>query len=144
MLVAGHARWHDGWRGRDGERHVWLPGRLDAAAQFVEAELTACGYAVARQGVEAEGRTVYNLEADPPTVDGVCDKDGGALMQRDDDQPEPIRRRLALYAEQTAPLLTYYGAQGLVETVDGDQPIATVTADIEATVEKRTQTKVSR
>ena len=49
-----------------GERHVWLPGRLDAAAQFVEAELTACGYAVARQGVEAEGRTVYNLEADLP------------------------------------------------------------------------------
>lgn len=88
--------------------------------------------------------TVYNLDADPPTVAGVCDKCGGVLMQREDDQPEPIRRRLALYAEQTAPLLSYYGARGLVEPVDGDQPIAQVTGEIETIVEKRTQTKVTR
>lgn len=87
---------------------------------------------------------VYNLDADPSAVAGICDRCGGELIQRDDDKPEPIRRRLALYAEQTAPLLTYYGARGLVEQVDGDQAIAAVTADIEAIIEKRTQTKVTR
>jgi adenylate kinase len=87
---------------------------------------------------------VYNLEADPPAVEGICDRCGGVLVQREDDQPEPIRRRLALYAEQTAPLLTYYGARGLVEQVDGDQPIAQVTAGIVGIVEQRIQTKVTR
>lgn len=99
---------------------------------------------LSKRRVCANCGAVYNLEADPPAVAGVCDRCGGALVQRDDDKPEPIRRRLALYAEQTAPLLTYYGQRGLVEQVDGDQPIADVTATIEAIVEKRTQTKVTR
>lgn len=99
---------------------------------------------LSKRRVCANCGAVYNLEADPPAVAGVCDRCGGALVQRDDDKPEPIRRRLALYAEQTAPLLTYYGQRGLVEQVDGDRPIADVTAAIEVIVEKRTQTKVTR
>jgi adenylate kinase len=99
---------------------------------------------LSKRRVCANCGAVYNLEADPPAVAGVCDRCGGALVQRDADKPEPIRRRLALYAEQTAPLLTYYGQRGLVEQVDGDRPIADVTAAIEVIVEKRTQTKVTR
>lgn len=99
---------------------------------------------LSKRRVCANCGAVYNLEADPPQVEGVCDRCGGTLVQRDDDKPEPIRRRLALYAEQTAPLLTYYGARGLVERVNGDQPIAAVTESIETIVEQRTQTKVTR
>lgn len=75
--------------------------------------------------------TVYQLESNPPQVDGVCDKDGGLLIQRDDDKPEAISRRLALYDQQTAPLLSYYGARGQVTRVNGDQPVEQVAAEIE-------------
>ena len=99
---------------------------------------------LSKRRVCASCGAVYSLDADPPKVEGICDRCGGTLVQREDDQPEPIRRRLALYADQTAPLLTYYGERGLVERVDGDQEIAAVTAEIESIVEKRTQTKVTR
>lgn len=52
-----------------GERHVWLPKKLAAAADFIEAELDDCGYHVARQGYEAEGQAVSNLEAELPGTD---------------------------------------------------------------------------
>src|SRR5919107_389744 len=50
----------------------------------------------------------YHVELDPPKHDDVCDQDGSRLVQRDDDQPETIRRRLAVYHEQTEPLVSYY------------------------------------
>lgn len=71
--------------------------------------------------------TVYHLEADPPRIQGACDRDGATLIQRDDDTPDAIRRRLAIYDEQTSPLLTYYEQRGLVTRIDGNQAIETVT-----------------
>lgn len=73
---------------------------------------------------------VYHLEADPPRIQGACDNDGATLIQRDDDTPEAIRRRLEIYDAQTKPLLSYYEQRGLVTRVDGNQPIETVTEDI--------------
>lgn len=73
---------------------------------------------------------VYHIEAGPPQVDGICDKCGGRLIQRDDDKPESIARRLALYDDQTKPLLDYYREKGILVTVNGDQDIDLVTADI--------------
>jgi adenylate kinase len=70
---------------------------------------------------------VYHLEADPPRIQGTCDREGATLVQRDDDTPEAIRRRLELYDAQTAPLLSYYEARGLVNRIDGNQPIEAVT-----------------
>ena len=46
---------------------------------------------------------VYHVEFDPPKNEGVCDQDGSRLVQRDDDKPETIRKRLAVYHEQTDP-----------------------------------------
>ena len=46
----------------------------------------------------------YHVEFDPPKHEGVCDQDGSRLIQRDDDTPEVIERRLAVYHEQTKPL----------------------------------------
>jgi adenylate kinase len=73
---------------------------------------------------------VYHLEADPPRVQGTCDREGATLVQRDDDTPEAIRRRLEIYDDQTKPLLSYYEQRGLVTRVDGNQSIEAVTEDI--------------
>ena len=55
---------------------------------------------------------VWHVEFDPPAKEGVCDICGGELFQRDDDQPETIRRRLEVYNEQTAPLVGFYATPG--------------------------------
>lgn len=69
----------------------------------------------------------YHVELDPPRRPGVCDRCGTPLIQRSDDTPEAIRRRLDLYFEQTAPLLDYYRARGILRQVDGNQEIDAVT-----------------
>ena len=63
--------------------------------------------------------TLYHMTNNPPTKEGVCDKCGGELFQRDDDNETTIRQRLAVYQEQTFPLIDYYTKQGLVITVSG-------------------------
>jgi adenylate kinase len=78
--------------------------------------------------------SVYHIESDPPKTPGVCEKDGTPLGQRDDDMPDAIRRRLALYDEQTSPLLSYYEGRGIVRRVDGNAPIDDVTDAILANV----------
>jgi adenylate kinase len=52
--------------------------------------------------------TVYNIRFLKPKVEGVCDKCGGPLYQRSDDNPEVIKKRLQVYQDQTSPLLQYY------------------------------------
>ncbi len=61
----------------------------------------------------------YNVVFDPPKVDGVCDVCGGALFQRDDDNEDTVRNRLAVYRRQTEPLVGYYGDEGILATVYG-------------------------
>jgi adenylate kinase len=71
---------------------------------------------------------VYHLVYNPPKVDGVCDKDGGELYQRDDDKEETVRNRLFVYYKETAPLLGYFFAKGLLQKVDGAQSIEQIQA----------------
>ena len=59
-----------------------------------------------------KGGHVYHVEFDPPKHEGVCDQDGSRLIQRDDDKPETIKKRLAVYHEQTEPLIDWYQEQG--------------------------------
>ncbi|MGH9247747.1 MAG: adenylate kinase [Acidimicrobiales bacterium] len=61
---------------------------------------------------------VYSTSA-PPSDDWTCDVCGGEVVQRDDDTEEAVRRRLALYEEQTRPLLDFYDDQGKLVTIDG-------------------------
>ena len=72
----------------------------------------------------------YHREFNPPRVPGVCDVCGATLTQRSDDKPEAVTRRLAIYDEQTQPVLDYYQRQGLLLPVNGDRPIDEVTAAI--------------
>jgi adenylate kinase len=62
---------------------------------------------------------MYNIYFSPPQKDGVCDKCGGELYQRDDDKEETIRNRLEVYQKSTAPLIDYYRSKGILRSVDG-------------------------
>ncbi len=61
----------------------------------------------------------YHVTFHPPKDEGVCDKCGGELYQRDDDQEEAIRARLETYQRQTQPLIDYYRKKDLLRSVDG-------------------------
>lgn len=74
---------------------------------------------------------VYHVETDPPKQQGTCDKCGAALVQRPDDAPETIRRRLAVYREQTEPVLAHYRSTNTpIHEIDGDRPIEDVQTDL--------------
>jgi adenylate kinase len=77
---------------------------------------------------------VYHVEFDPPKREGVCDQDGSRLIQREDDREETIRRRLEVYARQTAPLIDYYETAGLLRRFDGQRHPDEVHNHIRATV----------
>jgi adenylate kinase len=62
------------------------------------------------------------------------------LIQRDDDHPDAVARRLELYDEKTAPLLTYYAERGLLKRVNGDQPVDDVSEEIARAIGERVQT----
>ena len=67
-----------------------------------------------------------------PATAGVCDKCGSTeFVRREDDKPEAVRNRLKVYRDQTAPILPYYQAKGLLQTIDGMAPIDEVTQKIE-------------
>ena len=75
-------------------------------------------------------QAVYHVVNIPPKEAGVCDRCGGELYQRDDDQEETIRKRIQVYLEQTAPLLDYYAKSGQLTEVSGDLDIDVVFASI--------------
>jgi len=64
---------------------------------------------------------VYHIENVKPRVDGICDKDGSALVQRADDTAEVVVTRLKNYNEQTAPLVDYYKRKNTVYTIDANE-----------------------
>ena len=84
---------------------------------------------------------VWHLEFDPPEKEGICDIDGGELFQRDDDQPETIRRRLEVYTEQTEPLVGFYENAGLLRSITAQGAVDEITeraiAALEAAVDAR-------
>lgn len=69
---------------------------------------------------------IYHETLSPPRVAGICDACGGTLQRRGDDAPEVQERRIEVYLEQTAPLITYYRERGLLVEIDGDQTIDAV------------------
>ena len=74
----------------------------------------------------------YHIVFNAPKKEGVCDTCGSALVLRDDDKPETVQKRLAVYHEQTQPLIDYYRAEGVLKSVDGTQAMDKVFEDIKA------------
>lgn len=72
----------------------------------------------------------YHIAFAPPKKEGICDVCGSVLVQRDDDKPETVQKRLAVYYEQTQPLIDYYREQGVLYTLDGTEGMETVFAKI--------------
>lgn len=70
----------------------------------------------------------YHIEYKKPSVEGVCDACGGALIQRSDDAPETVLERLSVYHEKTEPLKAYYEKQGKLFIVEGQEEVADTTA----------------
>jgi adenylate kinase len=79
---------------------------------------------------------IYHTVFRPPKIPGRCDRDGAQLTQRSDDSRETAERRLAVYFEQTAPLIDYYQGEGLLTTIDGNQSVEAVSAALIAALER--------
>ena len=74
---------------------------------------------------------IYNIKSKPPAVEGVCDKCGGAVVQREDETTDAIAHRLRTYAQKTAPLIDFYRQRGLLLTTrstNADAIVAAITA----------------
>jgi adenylate kinase len=68
----------------------------------------------------------YHIVNSPSKVVGVCDRCGGKLIQRTDDAPETVKKRLEVYFTETAPLIDYYKVQGKLVSFDGEGTVADV------------------
>jgi adenylate kinase len=78
----------------------------------------------------------YSVQS-PPSFKWRCDHCGGDVIQRDDDREEAIKVRLDAYEHQTKPLIDFYRARGLLETIDGSMPMDTVFDRVVAVVDAR-------
>lgn len=81
--------------------------------------------------------TPYHVDSDPPRVAGECDRDGTPLRQRDDDRPEVVRARLAKQVPPMLEVVDHYERSGIVDRVDGTQPIEAVSEEILARIGSR-------
>ncbi|MCM3387713.1 adenylate kinase [Ureibacillus chungkukjangi] len=76
--------------------------------------------------------TSYHVIFNPPKVEGKCDKDGGELYTRADDNPDTVANRLEVNMNQAQPLLDFYESKGVLTNIDGQQDIEKVFADLDA------------
>ena len=77
---------------------------------------------------------LYHVDFDPPKRPDVCDQDGSRLIQRDDDKPETVKKRLEVYRQQTQPLAEHYESEGLLRRFDGTRKPTEVHDHIRAAV----------
>lgn len=83
--------------------------------------------------------TSYHLQFNPPKEENVCDKDGGELYQREDDNPETVKNRLEVNMSQTAPLLSYYEEKSVLANINGQQEIQDVFKDLDVILQGNAQ-----
>lgn len=130
----------------DAERGVLLDGfprtrpqaeALDAALSIGGKRVNAALYIVVEDDVlldRLSGRWIcrncghiYHEKYSPPKVEGVCDVCGSELYQRPDDTRETAQKRLVVFFDQTMPIIEYYKEKGILQQVNGDQPVEVVT-----------------
>ena len=112
-------------------------GRSLTAALLIEAPDDEVVRRLSGRRTCAKGGHVYHVEFDPPKNEGVCDQDGSRLIQRDDDKPETVRKRLSVYHDQTEPLIEWYEDKGLLHRFDGTRSPDEVHDRIRATLATR-------
>ncbi|MDY0294503.1 MAG: adenylate kinase [Acholeplasmataceae bacterium] len=97
--------------------------KLDAVINFAAPDEVIVKRIAGRRVCSTCG-AVYHIENKKPRVEGICDLDGGKLIQRADDMEETVKRRLRIYYNQTAPVIGYYKEHGSIIEIDGTKSIA--------------------
>jgi len=111
-----------------------LGASLDGVISIAVPENALVERASGRRLCRICGRS-YHLKFGPPLEPGLCDDDGGELYQREDDQPETVRQRLAVYQAQTRPLIEFYRNRRILQEINGDQSIDEVAINIQEIIE---------
>ncbi|HKF47236.1 MAG TPA: adenylate kinase [Terracidiphilus sp.] len=121
----------------------WLDGRLEARPGTLPVVAVSIHVDYNQLLRRITGRrncpvcqTIYNVYSKPPRVEGICDVEDAALVQRADDIEQVFAERMRAYSAQTAPVVDHYRTLGRFEEVDGDRPIDVVAAGIVAAVER--------
>ena len=114
----------------DSELNIDLALNFDVADEVLVSRLTQ-----RRSCPNPSCNAVYHLTNNPPKKEGVCDKCGSELYQRDDDKEETVRNRLKVYRENTMPLIDYYGGKGTLVTIKGVGSIDDIFAQVKKVVE---------
>jgi adenylate kinase len=125
-------------------RNLEQAKRLDEALERLDRNLSAAllvdvpddviiDRITGRRVCSKEGH-VYHVQSNPPKHDGVCDIDGSKLIQRKDDTPEVVEKRLGVYHDQTAPIVDHYDEKGILKRFDGTRPPTEVHDHLRATI----------
>lgn len=115
----------------------WLSGKGRKVTAVLSVDLddeTIIERAISRRVCQSCGAT-YNLQANPPRSDGVCDRCGGSVIQRPDDRRQTIEHRLKVYKEQTAPVKSFYQDRRVLVGVSGEGSIEGVFSRIKEAIE---------
>lgn len=123
------ANWLDG-------RLASQPGTLPVVAVSIQVDYNQLLRRITGRRNCPVCQTIYNVNANPPKIEGVCDIEGAALVQRADDTEQAFAERMRVYAAQTAPVVEHYRGLGRFAEVDGDRPIDVVASGIIAAVER--------
>lgn len=99
--------------------------RIDYAVDVEVADRHIINRMSGRRACVGCGAT-YHIVNVPPKKEGICDVCGEALILREDDRPDTVTKRLAVYHEQTQPLIDYYKEKGILKSVDGTMPMEEV------------------
>jgi adenylate kinase len=109
-------------------------GRALSAVLLIDAPDDEVIKRISGRRVCVKNQHVYHVDFDPPKHEGVCDQDGSRLIQRDDDKPDTVKKRLEVYHAQTKPLIDYYDSRGLLRRFDGSRTPSEVHDHIRATL----------
>jgi adenylate kinase len=101
--------------------------KLDCAVEIDVPREVILDRLTTRRTCESCGE-IYNVKSNPTKVEGVCDKCGGPVTQRDDETEEAISNRLNVYNEQTAPLVGFYKNEGMLLSVEATSSDAVIEA----------------
>ena len=118
------------------EQMLWGQGRkLDGVLDF-EAPIADVVKRFSGRRVCPRDGSTYHIETQPPLLKGLCDICGTPLVQRPDDDPLVVQRRLEVYAEKTAPLVAYYRERNMLYTINADAAPETVFSSVISVMNK--------
>jgi adenylate kinase len=111
--------------------------KLDLVLNLKVSEETIIKRLSARRSCE-NCHLIYNMITIPPKKEGICDKCNSQLIQREDDKPEVIQKRLIVYKEETEPLIDYYFNEGILEDINAEQTPQEIFEECVKVIEKET------